>query len=437
LLVDLKGVVKVLDMGLAKFTDNSKQASLTVAHDENVLGTADYLAPEQAENSHTVDSRADIYSLGCTLYFLLTGHPPFPEGTLVQRLMMHRSKVPPSIHIDRPDAPQSLVDIAMRMMAKLPADRFQTAADAGEALRSWLAANTSSGGSSKTGSRSSDSSGRMAVARGSREASAGGRGGAAPQGRVPGGGRSRERSPQIEDTVSDMDRGTIKGTGNPGSVRPKPGDSAKFRRALPMARPIEQNPFDFVTEEPVDRSRADSNDKPAPPAARQAAEAKRSAADRRASDSKVGGSKKGMKSAAADTQDSDAPQSAQDRIRARRNSAKSPPWLLAVFAVGFLVTVAVLGAAIYRVTHTKPPEPTVIEKASAKSKDGQKGKRGAKGAEKSKAQDSKETAAKNSDEKATEAADGAMAKDGARVNEGDKAKDGDKAKAPVPSKPGK
>ncbi len=81
LLVDAQGTVKVLDLGLARFADES-QGSLTIAHDENVLGTADYLAPEQALNSHNVDSRADLYSLGCTLYFVLTGHPPFPEGTL-------------------------------------------------------------------------------------------------------------------------------------------------------------------------------------------------------------------------------------------------------------------------------------------------------------------------------------------------------------------
>ena len=81
LLVDQKNVVKVLDLGLARFTDDDR-ASLTVQYDENVLGTADYLAPEQAINSHDVDARADIYSLGCAFYFLLSGHPPFPDGTL-------------------------------------------------------------------------------------------------------------------------------------------------------------------------------------------------------------------------------------------------------------------------------------------------------------------------------------------------------------------
>ena len=95
LLLDNRGVVKLLDLGLARFVDQ-KTPSLTIAHDENVLGTADYLAPEQAKDSHSVDSRADIYSLGCTLYFLLTGHPPFPSGTLPQRIYKHQHKRRPA-----------------------------------------------------------------------------------------------------------------------------------------------------------------------------------------------------------------------------------------------------------------------------------------------------------------------------------------------------
>src|SRR6185312_3016831 len=110
-------VVKLLDMGLARFF-NDHDDVLTKKHDENVLGTADYLAPEQALDSHTVDRRADVYSLGCTLYFLLTGHPPFPEGTPPQRLMKHQKEEPASIFVDRADAPKHLVEICNRMMAK-------------------------------------------------------------------------------------------------------------------------------------------------------------------------------------------------------------------------------------------------------------------------------------------------------------------------------
>jgi serine/threonine protein kinase len=139
LLVDNKGVVKILDMGLARFADDEKQASLTQLHDENVLGTADYLAPEQAINSHTVDSRADLYSLGCTLYFALTGHPPFPEGTMAQRLLMHQQKEPAPITNDRPDAPRDLVMICRRMMEKKLEERYQSAEEVSAALSRWLA----------------------------------------------------------------------------------------------------------------------------------------------------------------------------------------------------------------------------------------------------------------------------------------------------------
>jgi eukaryotic-like serine/threonine-protein kinase len=137
LLVDQKNVLKVLDLGLARFTDEDR-ASLTVQYDENVLGTADYLAPEQAVDSHGVDARADIYSLGCAFYFLLTGHPPFPDGTLPQRLMAHQKQTPPSIAKERPDAPADLIEICMKMMAKKPADRYPSMNDVARVLRRWL-----------------------------------------------------------------------------------------------------------------------------------------------------------------------------------------------------------------------------------------------------------------------------------------------------------
>jgi len=160
LLVDRKNVVKVLDLGLARFT-GEEYASLTVANEENVLGTADYLAPEQAVDSHGVDARADIYGLGCSLYYLLTGHPPFPEGTLPQRLMMHQKETPPSILNDRPDAPEDLVEICMRMMAKKPDDRPQSASEVAELMGNWL---TAHGYEFETGSGVGGSSGKLAAA---------------------------------------------------------------------------------------------------------------------------------------------------------------------------------------------------------------------------------------------------------------------------------
>jgi serine/threonine-protein kinase len=156
LLVDPKNVVKVLDLGLARFTAED-QASLTVQYDENVLGTADYLAPEQARDSHGVDARADIYSLGCAFYYLLTGHPPFPDGTLPQRLMAHQKQTPASIRTDRPDAPADLLEICAKMMAKKPVDRYESMIEVSQALADWqlLHGEGSSGGGS---------SGRLAAA---------------------------------------------------------------------------------------------------------------------------------------------------------------------------------------------------------------------------------------------------------------------------------
>ncbi len=141
LLVDTKGVVKLLDLGLARFFRDTETESLTIKHDEKVLGTADYLAPEQAVDSHAVDERADIYSLGCTLYFALTGHPPFTDGTLVQRLLAHQTKAPPSIRKQRPDVPESLVLIVEKMMQKRKDDRYQSAAEVAAALSKWLVEN--------------------------------------------------------------------------------------------------------------------------------------------------------------------------------------------------------------------------------------------------------------------------------------------------------
>lgn len=150
-LVDKGGTVKVLDMGLAKFA--TEEASLSAVHKDSVVGTADYLAPEQAVNSSRVDTRADIYGLGGTLYFLLTGHPPFPKGTLTERLLKHQKEEPASIYVDRPDAPATLVDICRRMMMKDPSQRIQTASDVASELRQWLSGRGYKGESSPAGSR--------------------------------------------------------------------------------------------------------------------------------------------------------------------------------------------------------------------------------------------------------------------------------------------
>jgi serine/threonine protein kinase len=136
ILVDRTGTVKVLDMGLARFFHDEEDI-LTKKYDENVLGTADYLAPEQALDSHTVDIRADIYSLGATFYFCLTGKTPFTEGTVAQKLIWHQTKHPRPVRSFRTDVPEELVAVIERMMAKDPAQRYQTPLEVVEALTPW------------------------------------------------------------------------------------------------------------------------------------------------------------------------------------------------------------------------------------------------------------------------------------------------------------
>jgi serine/threonine protein kinase len=136
LLVDRTGTVKVLDMGLARFF-NDEEDILTKKYDDNVLGTADYLAPEQAVDSHEVDVRADIYSLGATCYFMLTGRTPFGEGTVAQKLIWHQSRQPKPVNAVRPDVPAALSAVIAKMMAKQPADRYQTPQEVADALAPW------------------------------------------------------------------------------------------------------------------------------------------------------------------------------------------------------------------------------------------------------------------------------------------------------------
>jgi len=137
ILIDRLGTVKLLDMGLARFF-NDDEDLLTKKYDENVLGTADYLAPEQALDSHGVDGRADIYSLGATFYFLLSGAQPFVEGTVAQKLIWHQTRNPKSIRDVRPDVPEGVAAIVEKMMAKDPANRYQVPAELAEALAPWV-----------------------------------------------------------------------------------------------------------------------------------------------------------------------------------------------------------------------------------------------------------------------------------------------------------
>jgi len=138
LLVDPNGVLKILDLGLAQFTFEGEDGWQTPEGQQSAVGTADYVAPEQVMDSRNVDGRADIYSLGYTFYFLLTGRRPFPKSTLVELLMAHRVENPEPISNLRPDVPLELIEIIDRMTAKTPELRFQTAKDVAERLQAWL-----------------------------------------------------------------------------------------------------------------------------------------------------------------------------------------------------------------------------------------------------------------------------------------------------------
>ena len=143
LLLTAKGdVVKVLDMGLARLDrpDHDAGASTTLTQEGAVMGTPDYIAPEQARDSHTVDIRADLYSLGCTLYFLLTGRVPFPGGSLTEKLLRHTLDEPRPVQEVRPDTPPGVAAVVRQLMAKRPEDRYQTPAEAAAALASVLVA---------------------------------------------------------------------------------------------------------------------------------------------------------------------------------------------------------------------------------------------------------------------------------------------------------
>ena len=124
-----EGLVKVADFGLASVSGTGAGGSGPLTAEGTVLGTPDYMAPEQALRAGAVDGRADVYSLGCTLYFLLTGRPPFPGGSAAQKLLAHQQTEPVDPSHFRPDLPAGLPAVVRRMLAKRPEDRCQTAAE--------------------------------------------------------------------------------------------------------------------------------------------------------------------------------------------------------------------------------------------------------------------------------------------------------------------
>ena len=135
LLIDGQGVVKILDLGLAKMSD------ILAADESPVMGTADFLAPEQALDAKRADARSDVYSLGCTFYYILCGQAPFQGGTLSERLVRHLFEEPVALAVRLPDLPESLTSLVHQMLAKNPDERIQTCADVCSQLRQWLLEN--------------------------------------------------------------------------------------------------------------------------------------------------------------------------------------------------------------------------------------------------------------------------------------------------------
>lgn len=123
-LVTAEGIAKLVDMGLARFHQmESDSQDLTASG--VTLGTFDYISPEQARDPRVADVRSDLYSLGCTFYYMLTGRPPFPEGTVLQKLLSHSSDPPSDPRHYRPELDESVVRVMNKMLAKQPRDRFQ------------------------------------------------------------------------------------------------------------------------------------------------------------------------------------------------------------------------------------------------------------------------------------------------------------------------
>lgn len=132
ILMDRAGLAKILDMGIVR-VQSDKNLTRRLG-EKTILGTADYLAPEQAVNSSDVDTRADLYALGATLYFLLAGHPPFHDCSTFEKIIRKQKEDPVPIHHLRPDVPSGLSAVLMQLLARKPEDRFSTPRAAAAAL---------------------------------------------------------------------------------------------------------------------------------------------------------------------------------------------------------------------------------------------------------------------------------------------------------------
>ncbi|MCG8653610.1 MAG: serine/threonine protein kinase, partial [Pirellulales bacterium] len=150
LMVTAEGTVKILDFGLASLAPepSSDRETVTARGDltaaGSIMGTPDFISPEQATDARKADVRSDIYSLGTTLYFLLAGRPPFADGNVLHKLKSHAHADPESLQTLREDIPADLAAVVSKMIAKDPDDRFQTPADVAKALEPFATSATAS-----------------------------------------------------------------------------------------------------------------------------------------------------------------------------------------------------------------------------------------------------------------------------------------------------
>src|SRR5262249_19244581 len=131
--------IKILDMGLARLQmAGDVQESQQLTLEGQIVGTADYVAPEQAKDPRSVDIRADVYSLGCTFYHLLAGQPPFPGKVVLEKLYKHQRAEPDLGPIVKSTGDGRVAAIVKKMMAKRPEDRYQTPAEVAAALKPFV-----------------------------------------------------------------------------------------------------------------------------------------------------------------------------------------------------------------------------------------------------------------------------------------------------------
>jgi len=138
LLLDERRNVRILDLGLVRFEEAGEATGDGLTGTQQVMGTIDYMSPEQVVDTRHADARCDVYSLGCTLWFLLTGRKLYEGKGLVDRIMAHRSAAIPSLVQHCPAASPQLAAIFQKMVAKSPDERFQTMTEVGRALRRYL-----------------------------------------------------------------------------------------------------------------------------------------------------------------------------------------------------------------------------------------------------------------------------------------------------------